>query len=75
MMTLAVCEKRKNPVQYTKTTCDEFLRYVSYCKREEVEAEVEKLNTEHPEKDCFGAKIDWENIAYFFINEQEEFEG
>jgi hypothetical protein len=72
-----ICYKTKEPTYYNKGTkyessCDEFLLYQCFRKIEEVQAEVDRLNNDHPEKDFMGNKIDWNKIDYFFVNVQEE---
>ena len=78
MMRTTICYKTKEPVYYNKGTKwekteDEFLAY--YCRYENPEkatAEVKRINTEKPDKLPNGQKIDWNKVAYFFINEQPD---
>ena len=51
---------------------DEYLAYYSYKTVEEIEREVEELNTNKPATLWNGVAIDWNNVAYFFIDKQEE---
>jgi hypothetical protein len=78
MMRTTICYKTKEPVYYNKGTKyetkeDEFLAY--YCCYENIETaieEVKRLNTEKPAKDGCKNDIDWNKVAYFFINEQPD---
>lgn len=77
-MALAICYKTKNPVVYNKgtkweKTCDKFLARYFENDMEKAQMEINRLNTEKPDRVCkAGMMIDWEKVDYFFINEQEE---
>lgn len=74
MIKTAICYRVKKPVRYHDgTTCDHFLRYLTYKDIEEGRRETEEMNRTHPEKDCLGRPIDWDEIAEFFAKEQEDF--
>ena len=76
-MANALCYKTKNPVIYNKGTIwekqdDEFLAmYVSY-NDQEAQAIADKLNSEKPNELPNGRNINWNEIAYFYINKQDE---
>lgn len=77
MKMTVVCCKTVEPVHYNKgasyeTTHDEFLAYYTYKTIEEAEKEVEEMNANHPAVDACGNPINWAEIAYFFVDEQEE---
>lgn len=77
MKQTVICYKTINPVYYNKgtkweKTCDTFLAYYTYKTREAAEQEVAEMNANHPAKLWNGEPIDWEKIAYFFVDEQEE---
>lgn len=78
MKNTVICYKVKTPVYYNKgtkweKTCDVFLAYVTFKKLDAAKEEVEKLNSEKPAKLWNGTAIDWNNVEYFFANEQESF--
>ena len=60
-MTTTICYRTNNN--------EEYLAYVSYRARTEIEKDVENLNRNHPEKMWNGEKIDWTTTKEFFINE------
>ncbi len=77
MKTTVICYKMINPVYYNKgtkweSTCDTFLAYYTNKTTEEAEKEVAEMNAKHSEKDGCGNPIDWEKVAYFFIDKQKE---
>ena len=77
MKRTVICYKTITPTYYNKgtkweKTCDEFLAYYTYKTVEEANREVEEMNANHPTKDACGNPIDWTEIAYFFVSEQEE---
>ena len=77
MMMNTICYKTREPVYYNKgtkweKTCDHFLAYYTYKNDADAQAEVDKLNTEHPDKLWNGEPIDWAKIDHFFVNKQEE---
>ena len=72
-----ICYKMKNPVYYNKGTkweksSDEFLAYYTYKSVEDAKKEVEEINSNKPEKLETGAPVNWDEVAYFFVNEQSE---
>lgn len=78
MMTNTVCYKTIEPTYYNKGTkyessCDEFLAF--YCpgkSKAEITEYVTKINNKKPKWiDAFG-EVNWSEIAYFFVREQEE---
>ena len=76
MMTV-ICYKTIEAVYYNKGTeyekrCDTFLAYYTGKTVEEAQKECDRLNKEHPEKMPTKEPINWQKIAYFFVNEQEE---
>ena len=74
MIKTAICYRVKEPVRYKDgTTCDHFLRYLTYKNLEEGKAEAEELNRTRPEKDCLGRAINWDEILEFFAHEQDDF--
>ncbi len=58
--------------KYETSLGDTFLGWYTYKTREEAEAEVAKINVEHPERDFTGRKVNWDKVAYYFVDEQEE---
>ena len=77
MKRTVICYQTINPVYYNKgtkweKTCDTFLAYYTYKTVEEAKREVEIMNATHPEKDGCGNPINWNEIAHFFVDEQEE---
>ena len=76
-MSTVICYKMKEPVYYNKgtkyeTTCDTFLAYYTYKNVEEAQVEVDELNNEKPTKLWNGEPINWDEIDFFFVDEQEE---
>lgn len=76
MKKITICYKTVEPIYYNKGTkqeksCDEFLAYYTHKTAEEAEKEVNEMNNNHPEKDSLGRPIDWKEIAYFFVKQQE----
>ena len=74
--TAVICYKLKNPVIYNKGTkwergYDTFLAYQTYKPLYEAELEADDLNMDMPETLWNGERIDWDNIDYFFAQEQE----
>ena len=77
MKRTVVCYKTKQPIIYNKGTQyevkeDRFLSYYTHKTAEEAKAECDKLNTEHPETLWNGKPIDWTEVDFFFVSEQEE---
>lgn len=71
--------RTKEPVYYNKGTeyekcCDTFLAYYTCKSIEEAKASVEKLNTTHPTHLFDGSPINWSEVDYFFVDEQEMFD-
>lgn len=60
---IVVCEMHKDGNHY--------LTYYSYCSKEQVQKEVNTLNSEKPSKLFNGLPINWKEIEYFYISEQE----
>jgi len=76
MIINVICYKVKSPVVYNKGTkwessCDTFL--ACYGGTQDM---VNRLNTDINAKEQFCAehRLDADNIDYFFINQQEEFD-
>lgn len=70
-----ICYKTRTPIIYNagtryETNCDTFLAYYA-TNYETAQAECDKLNTEHPNKLWNGKDLDWNEIDYFFVDEQE----
>lgn len=77
MMQIVVCYRTTRPTIYNAGTryeksCDHFLAYYTYRPIEQVREEVERLNTERPERLWNGERINWTEVAYFYVDEQEE---
>lgn len=73
---IVVCYKTNTPIIYNKGTkyeskCDTFLAYYSHKNREEVEKEVERLNTEKPFR-LWNGQLAHCNDRTYFVSEQEE---
>lgn len=64
MMITVICYETKNG--------DSYLAYYTYKTKEEAQKEVDELNTIKPIKLRNGEAIDWNNVNYFFVDEQEE---
>ena len=78
-MTTTVNYKTKKPVYYNKGTKwesshDEFLAYYTFKSIEDAKVEVEEINRTHPSYLFNGQVIDWDEIDYFFVDEQEIFD-
>lgn len=76
-----ICYKLIAPIVYNKgtkweTQYDEFLACYGYDTREETEKEIVRLNTDTEAKRlfCHEHRLNPEDIAYFFYNEQEPFD-
>ena len=67
-MKTVICYK----VRKSMFNCDHFLAYYTNMTLEQGQAEAEKLNTEKPEKLFNGQPIDWNNVLYFYADQQEE---
>ena len=67
-MTNTICYKMKEKF-YGEDT---FLVYYSYKDIAEIQAEVDRLNTEKPAALKNGKLIDWNKVDYFFVSAQEE---
>lgn len=72
-----VCYKTKNPVYYNKgtkweTTEDRFLSYYAGKSREAAQKDVDEINRTKPERLWNGYPIDWEEVDYFYVDDQEE---
>ena len=80
-LSLTLCYKTKNPVIYNEGTQWEskhstfLFCYLGNTKRETAESICNRLNTEKPSKLWNGHIIDWDEIDYFYLNEQEEMCG
>ena len=77
MKKTVICYKTVNPIYYNKgtkyeTTENTFLAYYTYKTIEEAQEEVNTLNATHPERLWTGERLDWAEIDYFFVSEQEE---
>lgn len=74
MKKTVISYKTIKPVSFlgSTVTCDSFLAYYTYKSKEEAQKEVDEMNENHPEKDRLGNPINWNEIAYFYVNEQEE---
>lgn len=77
MKKTVICYKTVNPIYYNKgtkyeTTENTFLAYYTYKTIEEAQEEVDALNATHPERLWTGERLDWAEIDYFFVSEQEE---
>lgn len=71
--------KTKKPEIYNKGTVNETYQYefligYTYKSKEEAEKEVAEINRTHPNV-VYGRPIDWNNIDYFFVNEQKSFDN
>jgi len=76
-MSTVVCYKTKTPVYYNKgtqweKTHDVFLAYYTFKSVEEAQKEVDELNATKPAKLWNDAPIDWDDVAYFFVQQQGE---
>lgn len=74
-----VCYKTIKPVVYNKgtkyeTTCDTFLSYYTSKTIKEAQSDCDKINVEKPLYLWNGQKIDWNEIDYFYADEQEPFD-
>ena len=72
-----ICYKTKKPVVYNRGTkyessCSDFLSYYTYKTKEEAQEEANELNTLKPEKLWNGKKIDWTEVDYFYVDDQDE---
>ena len=79
--TPVICYKLVTPIIYNKGTKweiqhDEFLACYGYATREATEKEIIRLNTDAEAKRffCYEHRLNPENIAYFFYNEQAPFD-
>lgn len=75
-----VAYKLREPKVYNKGTKyetkeDTFLAWYTEKNKEVVEKEIKKLNEEKPERQPNGKKINWDEIEYYFVDEQEEMIG
>ena len=70
-MKKVVCYKVKKPMIFGRETCDTFLAYYSYKTVEEIQKEVDRLNKTHPAEDICGNPIDWNEVDFFFVKEQD----
>lgn len=80
MKQTVLCYKTVNPTIYNagtkyESSCDTFLACYWYNDKEKAMTECERLNTEKPAKLWNGLPIDWTKIKYFYVTEQEPFEG
>jgi len=78
MMT-TICYKTIKPVVYNEGTeyekkNDTFLAYYTCADKEKAQYEVDTLNTTKPSTLFNGQKIDWTEIDFFFVDEQELFD-
>lgn len=65
-----ICYKTNTPVVYNKGTvyeksCDTFLAYMTYKSIEEAQTEVDKINTEKPDKLFNGEAAKCDERTYF----------
>ena len=79
--TPVICYKLVTPIIYNKGTKwevqhDEFLACYGYATREATEKEIIRLNADAEAKRlfCYEHRLNPENIAYFFYNEQAPFD-
>ncbi len=80
MLQTVICYKTIQPIIYNKGTkyeCsdDEFLAYYSGMTLEDAKAYVEEINTTHAKTWRHGDPVNWDNVAYYFVSQQEPFEG
>lgn len=78
MLVRTICYKTKEPVYYNKGTeyekaCDTFLMNTFWGTMEQAQEEVNRLNKERPKTNRNGEPIKWDEIDYFFADEQEDF--
>lgn len=71
-----VCYKQHVPTIYNQGTqweksCDTFLAYYTYKTVAEAQTEVDRINTEKPER-LFNGELALCNDRTYFISEQEE---
>lgn len=71
--------KTTEPTVYNKgteweKTCDTFLAYYTCKTIEEAKVDVDEMNRTHPTHAGNGEPIDWNKVAYFFVDEQEMFD-
>lgn len=76
-MKTVICYKMKIPVYYNKGTqwessCDSFLAYYTNKTVEAAQEEVNEINSTHPAKLWNSKPVNWEEVDYFFVSEQEE---
>lgn len=57
---------------YKVKSGETFLAYYTNSTIERAKEAARRLNEERPMYDGVGCKIDWNNVDYFFANEQEE---
>lgn len=75
-----ICYKLKQPRVYNRgtryeTSEDSFLSYYTTGDLDRARAEATELNDQRPAKNRFGYPINWDDISYFYADEQEMMEG
>lgn len=80
MLQTVICYKTIQPIVYNKGTkyeCsdDEFLAFYTGMTLDQAKAYLEEVNATHAETWLGGSPVKWDNVAYYFADEQEPFEG
>lgn len=71
-MSTVICYRAKKPLMINGKENWESLAWYTYKNLSDAQKEVDELNRTHPKKAENGLKINWKNIEYFFVDQQEE---